>query len=517
MHKAVHAADVDERAEVRQTANDALDHAADFQRVPDSLFALGFLSQKHLFARSDDALLGLVHFDDLQGQLLAHELLNLLHIAQRELGGGDEAADAHHVGQQAALDGFLAGAGDILAGLVLGDDLVPDLAVDDVALRKQHVAFAVVDLDDFDFDLVANLYIGRGEVSFLNQSVCLVTDVDADLVIGDLHHGARDRLPGTELYHGLFHIRHEVGFGGIGLGLLLLGRSDLLLDVVHSCCYLLNCTIRRRGAGCNPDSVRRVEPRIFHLARALDEVRTRTDRPDQLEQLAAVGAFPAAHHQHHICALCQLDGFLLPLARGGADGPAYLQIAHALPESRAYALKTFEDECGLRNGQRALHFRQRAGAFHVGHGVAFAARPAADALHLRVMGFAHHDQRHALRLRLLRHFMDARDEGTGGVAHLTRARAQARKRFPAHAMRTHHGHRALGDVLRRIGADHAHVRQFPHHPRVVDHRPERPGRGRFPGGFHRSAHAETESGMFRHDHVGNGDSPSPFVCVSKIR
>ena len=29
------------------------------------------------------------------------------------------------------------------------------------------------------------------QVSFLNQSICLITDVDADFVIGDLHYGAR--------------------------------------------------------------------------------------------------------------------------------------------------------------------------------------------------------------------------------------------------------------------------------------------------------------------------------------
>ena len=166
-----------------------------------------------------------------------------------------------------------------------------------------------------------------------------------------------------------------------------------------------------------------LEPCIFHLARAFDEVRARANRFDQFKQLAAVGTLFAAHHQHHVYALCQLDGLVLPLARGGTDGCAYLHIAHTLPEGRAYALKAFEDERGLRYHQRALHFGQRPRAFLVGHGIAFPARPAANAFHFRVPLFAHHDQGNAARLGLLGHFVDAIDKGAGGVAHFARARA----------------------------------------------------------------------------------------------
>ena len=50
---------------------------------------------------------------------------------------------------------FLANAFHELARIELGDNFVPQLAVHNVALREQHIAFAVVDLDDLHFDFVA--------------------------------------------------------------------------------------------------------------------------------------------------------------------------------------------------------------------------------------------------------------------------------------------------------------------------------------------------------------------------
>ena len=203
MHEAVHAADVHEGAKVRQAANDALHHGTYFQGFPDLLLLLGFFRHQHGLAAGDDALLGLVDLDDLQRHGLAHELVDLLDIAQGKLAGGDEGADAAHVGQQAALDGFLADAFDELAGLFLGADVFPRLAVDDVLLGKHHVAFAVVHLDDFDFDFIAFLDIGGRKLGFLYDTVRLVADVDANLIVGDHFDLASDDLAGANLNYGL--------------------------------------------------------------------------------------------------------------------------------------------------------------------------------------------------------------------------------------------------------------------------------------------------------------------------
>ena len=79
----------------------------------------------------------------------------------------------------------------------------PRLAVDDVLLGKHNVAFAVVDLDDFDFDFIAFLDIGGRKLGFLYDTVRLVADVDANLIVGDHFDLASDDLAGANLNYGL--------------------------------------------------------------------------------------------------------------------------------------------------------------------------------------------------------------------------------------------------------------------------------------------------------------------------
>ena len=101
MDQAVHAAQIHESAEVGQTANDALDTI--FALLPGLLQASAFagfvLCHDHRAAAADDALLLLVHLDDLQLQGLADELADLLHVAVGELRRRHERADAVHVVQ----------------------------------------------------------------------------------------------------------------------------------------------------------------------------------------------------------------------------------------------------------------------------------------------------------------------------------------------------------------------------------------------------------------------------------
>ena len=251
MNQTVHAADIDERAEVGQAANDALDDLALNQLVPGLGLLLHFLGLQHGLAGRDDALLGLVDLDDLQLHGLAHELVDLLDITQRQLGSGNEGAHAFDVRQQAALDGFLANAFDEFAGFFLRADVFPGLAVDDVLLGKKDVALAVVHLDDFDFDFVADLDIGRGKVGLLHQTVRIVADVYTHFVIGDLNHLSGHDLARAELDERLVNVFH--GHYGLILGFF---DGGFLLDVVHSCNNLLNYTIRCGSTGCNPDDVR---------------------------------------------------------------------------------------------------------------------------------------------------------------------------------------------------------------------------------------------------------------------
>ena len=223
MDQAVHAAHVHEGAEVGQAADDTVNHDALLQLLPSFLLLGGsFLSHDGL-AGSNDALLLLVHLDDLQLHLLADEVRDLLHIALGQLGSGNEGAHALHIGDQAALDGLLADAVHILARIILGHERFPGLAVDDVALGQDNVALAVVDLDDLNLDLVAQLHVLLGQFGALDQAISLVADVDAHFVFGYLDDGAGHGLTGANLHQGSFDFGHEV----------------LVLNVSHAGYYLL--------------------------------------------------------------------------------------------------------------------------------------------------------------------------------------------------------------------------------------------------------------------------------------
>ena len=244
--QAVHAAKIDERAEIGKAAHDARHRGAFFQAFPGGGLLGGAFFRQHLLAAGHDALLLLIHVDDLELHVLAHELVDLFHIAGGQLRRGHESADAAvHQGKQAALDGLLAYGVHILVVFILFHQRVPHLAVDDIALREQDVAFAVVDLDDLDLDFVAELNVLFHHVGALDQSVGFITDVDAHFVIGDLHHRAGDGLARADANHCLFNVLHGQGLvirafllnGGIGDGFL--GFLVDVFHVVHACDNLL--------------------------------------------------------------------------------------------------------------------------------------------------------------------------------------------------------------------------------------------------------------------------------------
>ena len=190
-----------------------MDDDALFQTAPSFFFASGGLLSDDLLAGSDDALLLLVDLDDLQLHFLADEVSDLLDVVLSQLGSGHEGAHALHVADQATLDGFLAGADNVLAVLVLGQQGLPGLAVNDVALGQNHVALAVVDLDDLGFDLVVQVDVFLGQVGALDDAVGLVADVDADFVFGDLHNLTGDGLAGADAGQA----RHDGIHGKLGV------------------------------------------------------------------------------------------------------------------------------------------------------------------------------------------------------------------------------------------------------------------------------------------------------------
>ena len=114
--QAVHAVEVDERAEVDDVRDLALDHVAGLKLVEDLLALLLALLLEHGAAREHDVVARAVELDHLRAQLLAEELVEVLHAADVDERRRQEAAHAE-VEDQTALDDLDHAAVDRLAGL----------------------------------------------------------------------------------------------------------------------------------------------------------------------------------------------------------------------------------------------------------------------------------------------------------------------------------------------------------------------------------------------------------------
>ena len=114
--QAVHAVEVDERAEVDDVRDLALDDVARAQAVEDRLAHLLALVLEDGAAREDDVVARAVQLDDLAAELLAEELVEILDAADVDERRGQEAAHAE-VEDEAALDDLDDLADDRLAGL----------------------------------------------------------------------------------------------------------------------------------------------------------------------------------------------------------------------------------------------------------------------------------------------------------------------------------------------------------------------------------------------------------------
>ena len=101
--EAVDAVEVDERAEVDDVRDLALDDEAGLQAVEDLLALLLALLLEHRAAREDDVVARAVELDDLALDRRAQELVEVRHAADVDERGGQEAAHAE-VDDEAALD-----------------------------------------------------------------------------------------------------------------------------------------------------------------------------------------------------------------------------------------------------------------------------------------------------------------------------------------------------------------------------------------------------------------------------
>ena len=137
----------------------------------------------------------------------------------------NERTNAHHVGDQATVDGLTTRSLHIGALVVFGNELLPVLGGHDLALGKEHVAFAIVELDDLSLDLVVHLAVGGHQIILLDETVSLAGNAHDNAVIAHLGDNAFDNLTGAELDHRFLKHRGKI-FGALG--------NLILFHVVHA-------------------------------------------------------------------------------------------------------------------------------------------------------------------------------------------------------------------------------------------------------------------------------------------
>src|SRR6266849_712622 len=104
VQQAVHAAQVDEGAEIGDVLDDALPHLADLELLHQDLaLGLALSLEQHAPAHHDVAA-PLVQLDDLELEGLPEELVDVGHAAQRDLAARQERIHPHQVHDHAALD-----------------------------------------------------------------------------------------------------------------------------------------------------------------------------------------------------------------------------------------------------------------------------------------------------------------------------------------------------------------------------------------------------------------------------
>ncbi len=192
----VHPVEIDERAEVDDVRDGALDDVARVEPIEDRLTHLLALVLEDGAAREDDVVARAVELDDLAPELLAEELVEVLHPSDVDERRRKEAADAE-IEDQAALDDLDHPAVDRLSALGCCLDRLPGELEARALLREEQAPLRVLLRHHQRVDLVADRHlVGRidvpadRELGDGNDSLGLVADVDQHLVLVDADDGS---------------------------------------------------------------------------------------------------------------------------------------------------------------------------------------------------------------------------------------------------------------------------------------------------------------------------------------
>ena len=156
VEQAVHAAEVDEGAEVGDIFNGAGDFVAGFDGFEEALALFGAFRFDDFAAGEDDVFAIVVDLDDLEFVNIADVSVEFLWWDDVDLGAGQECFDADVDGQAAFDHGFDL-AFDQSAFVEDFDDLVPVLFVGGFFLGDDDHAFVILEFLEEDFDFIADL------------------------------------------------------------------------------------------------------------------------------------------------------------------------------------------------------------------------------------------------------------------------------------------------------------------------------------------------------------------------
>ncbi len=211
MHQAFNALlQLDERAVVRDRKNAALDMGADGVALRGVEPRVG----RQLLEAQRDTLLVLVELEHLHLDLVAHvdQVARMRQPAPAHIGDMEEAVDAAQVDERAVVGQVLHRAGEdsSLAQLLQGvRPLGGLLLLEDLLAADHHVAALLVQLDDADFDLLAEIAVevaDRPDLELRPGQECLHADVDRQATLDAADHRAHNgRLVVGRLLDGVPH------------------------------------------------------------------------------------------------------------------------------------------------------------------------------------------------------------------------------------------------------------------------------------------------------------------------
>ncbi len=219
VHQAVDTAEIDERTEVDDRGDDTRTDLSLLQRLQEGGTDLGLSLLEPRTAGQDHIVAVLVQLDDLGFDLLADIRLEVAHPAHLHERRRQEAPQAD-VEDQAALDDLDDRTGHDAVGFLDLLDLAPRALVLRTLLGQDQPAFLVLLLQDQSFDIVAdgnnlvwiNVVFDR-QLTRGDNALCLIADVEQDLVPVDLDDGTGHQVAVIKVLDGLVD-RGEKGLRG---------------------------------------------------------------------------------------------------------------------------------------------------------------------------------------------------------------------------------------------------------------------------------------------------------------